>query len=60
MFRCGLIAGLLLFAPIGSAQVLELHPNLHPFSQAFDVDLVGGTRPLIFSTTSWNSGVRTA
>lgn len=54
IFPCWLIAGLLLFAPIGFAQV-EQRPNLQPLP-AFDVDLVGGTK-LIFSTTSWNSGV---
>ncbi len=48
-----LLAGLLLFAPIGSAQVLELKPNLQTFP-ASDLALVGNQ--LIFSTTSWNHG----
>ncbi len=60
IFRCWLITGLLLFAPIGFAQqVLELKPNLSPLP-AFDIHLVpknGGQTKLVFSTTSWNSGV---
>ncbi len=58
--RCGMMAALLLFAPVGSAQVVELRPNLQPFPP-YDLVLIptdsqGGTR-LIFSTTSWNSGL---
>lgn len=58
-FRCRLIAGLVLFAPIAFAQqVSERRPNLQPF-QAYDLALVpdfqGGTE-LIFSMTSANSG----
>jgi hypothetical protein len=33
---CWLIAGIFLFSPISSAQVLELKPNLQPLP-AFDV-----------------------
>lgn len=55
----GLLAGLLAFAPVASAQVVELRPNLRPFA-AYSAALVqnssGGTM-LIFSTTSWNSGL---
>jgi hypothetical protein len=56
----GLLAGLLALAPVASAQVVELRPNLQPFP-AYAVALVpnfstGGTT-LIFSTTSWNSGL---
>lgn len=59
MFRCGLTAGLLLFAPIGFAQQVPELPNLEPLP-AFDIHLVpknGGQTKLVFSMTSWNSGV---
>ncbi len=58
---CWLVAGLLLFAPTGSAQqALELRPNLEPFP-AFDLRLVPnfstGGKEIRFSTRSWNKGV---
>ncbi len=55
---CWVVAGILLFAPIGSAQVFELRPNLQPFPASnltLVPDFQGGIK-LIFNTTSWNSG----
>jgi hypothetical protein len=49
------LAAILGFAAIASAQVVELRPNLQPLS-ASNVQLIEGGTTLIFSTTSWNSG----
>jgi len=56
---CALVA-ILGFAPVGSAQVLELKPNLQPFPAselAIVTDYLNGGTKLVFSTTSWNSGL---
>lgn len=52
-----LVAAVWLHAGVASAQVVELRPNLEPFS-ASDIVVVSGANglELRFSTTSWNKG----
>ncbi len=62
-FRIGLavlsaMAGALLGPAAGSAQLVELRPNLQAFP-AFDLAVVpdgGGGHRLIFATLTWNGG----
>jgi hypothetical protein len=57
---CCLLATVVLFAPLASAQVVELRPNLQPFP-AFDLQLSPnfstGGRLIRFSMRSWNKGL---
>jgi hypothetical protein len=52
----GFVAGLVAFAPMGSAQVIDLTPNLEPYP-AYAIGLDASGSQLMFSTTSWNSGL---